>query len=180
MFDLYEEDAYDPFEEEYNAIYQELCDRVEFGELTLEDAEIVNDRAFELYLSESEDLETLQWRLNKIDKDIAHYRNFVASAKIAGDKKREMTYRQQLAILNRRYDDVQAQINSISGNNGSDDTATRRARLNAAAEEMRRDPRGTGVPMAHKGGSIIRGAGRASNRYDQQVQFDQQRNVRRV
>ena len=37
---------------EYEAIYEELCDRVECGELTLEDAELINDAAYDKYVTE--------------------------------------------------------------------------------------------------------------------------------
>ena len=37
---------------EYEAIYEELCERVECGELTLEDAELINDAAYERYVTE--------------------------------------------------------------------------------------------------------------------------------
>ena len=37
---------------EYDLIYEELCERVECGELSLEDAEIINDVAYDRYVKE--------------------------------------------------------------------------------------------------------------------------------
>ena len=37
---------------EYDLIYEELCERVECGELSLEDAEIINDVAYDKYVME--------------------------------------------------------------------------------------------------------------------------------
>ena len=37
---------------EYELIYEELCERVECGELSLEDAEIINDVAYDRYVTE--------------------------------------------------------------------------------------------------------------------------------
>ena len=38
---------------EYDLIYEELCERVECGELTLEEAEIINDVAYDKYVKEA-------------------------------------------------------------------------------------------------------------------------------
>lgn len=38
---------------EYDLIYEELCERVECGELSLEDAEIINDVAYDRYVNEA-------------------------------------------------------------------------------------------------------------------------------
>ena len=38
---------------EYELIYEELCERVECGELTLEEAEIINDVAYDKYVKEA-------------------------------------------------------------------------------------------------------------------------------
>ena len=40
------------YESCYDSIYEELCDRVECGELTIEEAEMINDAAAEKYLTE--------------------------------------------------------------------------------------------------------------------------------
>ena len=42
----------DYYESCYDAIYEELCDRVAYGELTIEEAEMINDAAAEKYLTE--------------------------------------------------------------------------------------------------------------------------------
>ena len=42
----------DYYESCYNAIYEELCDRIECGELSLEEAEMINEAAAEKYLTE--------------------------------------------------------------------------------------------------------------------------------
>ena len=38
---------------EYELIYEELCERVECGELSLEDAEVINDVAYDRYVNEA-------------------------------------------------------------------------------------------------------------------------------
>ena len=55
---------------EYKMIYDELCERVENGELTLEDAEIVNDYAYDLYVvDEKSNFDRfINGRVNKIEK----------------------------------------------------------------------------------------------------------------
>ena len=40
------------YESCYDAIYEELCDRVECGELTIEEAEMINEAAADKYLYE--------------------------------------------------------------------------------------------------------------------------------
>ena len=59
MFDAYEainelidDINVDYYESCYDAIYEELCDRVDYGELTIEEAEMINDAAAEKYLPE--------------------------------------------------------------------------------------------------------------------------------
>ena len=42
----------DYYESCYDAIYEELCDRVENGELTIEEAELINDVAYDKYVTE--------------------------------------------------------------------------------------------------------------------------------
>ena len=42
----------DYYESCYDAIYEELCDRVNYGELTLEEAEMINVAAAEKYITE--------------------------------------------------------------------------------------------------------------------------------
>lgn len=39
---------------EYDMIYEELCDRVENGELTIEEAEMINEAAYDRYVTEFE------------------------------------------------------------------------------------------------------------------------------
>ena len=38
---------------EYDLIYEELCERVECGELSLEEAEVINDVAYDRYVNEA-------------------------------------------------------------------------------------------------------------------------------
>ena len=64
MFDVYEavdelieEINTDYYESCYDAIYEELCDRVDYGELTIEEAEMINDVAAYKYLYEAEDVD---------------------------------------------------------------------------------------------------------------------------
>lgn len=64
MFDAYEaiNDIIDDINEDYyescyDAIYEELCDRVDYGELTIEEAELINEAAAEKYLYEAEDVD---------------------------------------------------------------------------------------------------------------------------
>ena len=45
----------DYYESCYDAIYEELCDRVDYGELTIEEAEMINEAAAYKYLYEAED-----------------------------------------------------------------------------------------------------------------------------
>ena len=59
MFNVYEaiDDIIDDinvdyYESCYDAIYEELCNRVAYGELTIEEAEMINDVAAEKYLTE--------------------------------------------------------------------------------------------------------------------------------
>ena len=62
----------------YDIIYEELCNRVETGELTLEDAEVINDLAYERYVSEAskevadkfEDLGKKKRRLERLEHEI--------------------------------------------------------------------------------------------------------------
>ena len=42
----------------YDLIYKELCERVDSGELSLEDAEVINEAAAEKYLTEEAIMET--------------------------------------------------------------------------------------------------------------------------
>lgn len=50
--DLIDEINYEYTEAAYDEIFEELCERVECGELTLEEAEFINDVAFDRYVSE--------------------------------------------------------------------------------------------------------------------------------
>ena len=45
------------YESCYDSIYEELCDRVECGELTIEEAEMINEAAAYKYLYEAEDVD---------------------------------------------------------------------------------------------------------------------------
>ena len=47
----------------YEDIYEELCYRVESGELTLEEAELINDKAYDMYMSEATRYKVEQERL---------------------------------------------------------------------------------------------------------------------
>ena len=58
----YEESACDVYEQ----VYEELCERVDCGELTLEEAEIINDMAAEKYLTESTDLQKAKKGAKKV------------------------------------------------------------------------------------------------------------------
>ena len=64
MFDAYEaiNDIIDDINEDYyescyDAIYEELCNRVDYGELTIEEAEMINEVAAYKYLYEAEDVD---------------------------------------------------------------------------------------------------------------------------
>ena len=47
----------DYYESCYDAIYEELCDRVDYGELTIEEAQMINEAAAYKYLYEAEDVD---------------------------------------------------------------------------------------------------------------------------
>ena len=53
IIDDINDDAMEYAESCYEEIYDELCYRVESGELTLEEAELVNEKAYEKYFGES-------------------------------------------------------------------------------------------------------------------------------
>ena len=64
MFDAYEaiNDIIDDINEDYyescyDAIYEELCDRVDYGELTIEEAEMINEAAAYKYLYETKNID---------------------------------------------------------------------------------------------------------------------------
>ena len=55
--DIIDDINVDYYESCYDAIYEELCDRVDYGELTIEEAEMINEAAAYKYLYEAEDVD---------------------------------------------------------------------------------------------------------------------------
>ena len=54
IIDDINDDAAEYAESCYEEIYDELCYRVECGELTLEDAELINEKAYAMYCENTE------------------------------------------------------------------------------------------------------------------------------
>ena len=70
--DLIDEINEDYYESCYNAIYEELTERVESGEISLDEAEMVNETAAEKYLTESS--RSLERKIDRIyNKGIKKY-----------------------------------------------------------------------------------------------------------
>ena len=90
----------DYYESCYDAIYEELCNRVESGELTIEEAEMINDAAAEKYLTEgnaynrvlnkrAKEVEQLDKRISALQKLKDNYGNSNTRSKFSDklDKK---------------------------------------------------------------------------------------------
>ena len=110
---------------EYDLIYEELCERVECGELSLEDAEIINDVAYDRYVNEANvydklvdkhaaaarkeydkarRLEEIQSQYRKDDPQRSRYEDKIVAADIRGAKQ---DYDKSLFIHpNRKPDDM--------------------------------------------------------------------------
>ena len=75
----------DYYESCYDAIYEELCNRVECGELTSEEAEMINDAAAEKYLTEGNAFNRVLndnlAKREKIDRRIDAYSNLNSDRK---------------------------------------------------------------------------------------------------
>ena len=72
--DLINEINEDYYESCYNAIYEELCEKVENGELTIEDAEMINEAATKKYLQTYNHA-----NLNRIMKEYKKYNHEIKS-----------------------------------------------------------------------------------------------------
>ncbi len=56
----------------YDAIYEELCDRVECGELTIEEAEMINDVAYDKYVTEFESDVKRAYAIKRGEEKLSH------------------------------------------------------------------------------------------------------------
>ena len=107
--DEYAVEAVDEGAEAYQQIYDELCERVECEELTLEEAEIINDAAAEKYLSEAVklDKQTLKKVSRSKKKTIAAIKKQYRAAKTPAE------YQEVCRLCDNAISDVDVMIKDV-------------------------------------------------------------------